>query len=161
MPESFREWFTAGLALLGGGGLVHLVQAWRKPSSKAEDVAAEASADKARTEAWQSLLQSLEGGLRSMEGRLNRVEAEAEDCQRENAGFRKDLAERDETIADLKSQVKRQDQIIAEQGDRIRRLEGQLEARDLKDAAQALPDTFATLDDGGVTVMRLPKKGSK
>lgn len=158
MPDSFREWVAPLLALIGGGGITALFQAWRKPSSKAEDVAAEATADKARTEAWQSLLQSLEGGLKSMESRLGRVEAEAEQCHRENAAFRKALAERDETIADLTSQVKRQDEIIGEQGARIKRLEGQLEARDLRDAAQSLPGTFATLDKDRVTVMR-PRKG--
>ena len=158
MPDSVREWLAPLLALIGGGGITALFQTWRKPSSRAEDVAAEATADKARTEAWQSLLQSLEGGRNSMEARLNRVEAEAEQCHRENAAFRKALAERDEAIAELKAQGKERDQTIEEQGARIKRLEGQLEARDLRDAAQSLPGTFATLDKDRVTVMR-PRKG--
>jgi len=140
VPDSVREWLAPLLALIGGGGITALFQSWRKPSSKAEDVAAEATADQIRTEGWRSLLQSLES-------RLDRVEAEAEQCHRENAAFRKALAERDATIQDLTS--------------RIKRLEGQLEARDLRDAAEALPDTFATMDGEGVTVMRLPKKGAK
>ena len=141
MPDSAREWLAPLLALIGGGGIGALFQAWRKPSSKAEDASAEAAADVARADGFVKLLERVER-------RLEKVEAEAERCQAENDEFRRQLAQRDATIGELT--------------DRIRRLEAQLEARDITDAAESLKTAgYAVIEKGRTTVMRPPRKPRK
>ena len=141
MPDSAREWLAPLLALIGGGGIGALFQAWRKPSSKAEDASAEAAADVARADGFVKLLERVER-------RLEKVEAEAERCQAENDEFRRQLAQRDATIGELT--------------DRIRRLEAQLEARDITDAAESLKTAgYAVIENGRTTVMRPPRKPRK
>lgn len=141
VPDTLREWIAPIVTLIGGTGLGALIQAIRKPSSKAEDVASEAAADAARTEGFVKLLERVER-------RLEKVEAEAERCQAENDEFRRQLAQRDATIGELT--------------DRIRRLEAQLEARDITDAAESLKTAgYAVIEKGRTTVMRPPRKPRK
>lgn len=137
MPDSAREWLAPLLALIGGGGIGALFQAWRKPSSKAEDASAEAAADVARTDGFVKLLERVER-------RLEKVEAEADRCQAENAELRQANAELRQEVAELK--------------DRLKHLEESRLARDIADAAKGAPSTFTTIEGNKVTTLRPPRQ---
>jgi len=137
VPENLREWIIGLVAVLGSGGIGALINGRFKPSSKAEDAAAETAADVARTDGFVKLLERVER-------RLEKVEAEADRCQAENAELR-------QANADLRKEV-------AELKDRLKHLEDGRLARDIADATRELPDTLTTIEDGRVTVMRPAKR---
>ena len=140
VPENVREWLAPLLALIGGGGIGALIQAWRKPSSRAEDATAEATADHALTEKFLALTTRLEE-------RLKRVEEEADRCQAESAELRKENEDLRREVAELK--------------DRLKHLEESRLARDIADAAKGAPGTFTTIEGNKVTTLRPPRQSRR
>lgn len=136
MPESLREaggslWAVI-LALFGGGGLGMLFQAFRKPSSQAEMI-------KAAQDVAKSMMEAMAARIGSLEQDVERLKRENETCRVEN------------------ERLWGENERLWEQ---VGSLEAAIRARNVEEAAKALPGTFATIENDRVTVLR-PSRGSK
>lgn len=147
VPDTLREWIAPIVTLIGGTGLGALIQAVRKPSSKAEDVTAEAEANRSATDGFVALVKELREERRADRAELEQLKDEVRtlrkehaDCLRENAELRQEVADVKEELRELRA--------------------GQL-SRDLAAAAEILPGTMAVIEDGRKTVIRPPRKPRK
>ena len=135
MPDTLREWIAPIVTLIGGTGLGAFIQAIRKPSSAAEVADAQARMVLALNEQFKAVTDELRAEIAKLKDETAECHERGEAQEREIGGLRQENAE-------LK--------------DRVKRLEGQLEARDLA-AADTLPGTFAVIEGDRKTVMRPPR----
>lgn len=147
MPETIREWVTPLLTLLGGTGLGALIQAIRKPSSKAEDKAAEAEASRSATDGFVALVKELREERRADRQELEQLKDEVRTLRKEHADCLRENAERRQEISELK--------------DEVRELRAGQLSRDLAAAADILPGTMAVIEGDRKTVIRPPRKPRK
>ena len=154
MPDTFREWLTPLLTLIGGTGLGALIQAIRKPSSKAEDKTAEAEASRSATDGFVALVEELREERRADRQELEQLKDEVRTLRKEHADCLRENAELRQANAVLR-------QGVAELKDRLKHLEESRLARDIADAAKGAPGTFTTIEGDKVTTLRPPRKPRK
>lgn len=122
-------WAPALALLLGAGGVGAVLQHWFKPSSRAEMI-------KAAQDVATSMMAAQGTRIASLEEDVARLKAENETCREENR------------------RLWNENERLWEQ---VTALEEAIKARNIEEAAKALPGTFATFEGDRVTVMRPAK----